>query len=500
MIGRRTSPNYSLAPDALKQIEAKMRQMQATGQVITAEMMEAMYAAALKTGTEQNKLQSQETMTGIREAAETKRREDAAKEAKNADMAKGIGGTIGNIGLRYGYKYLDGKLNPAQTPGGLLAGDPLKTIGGQPIHQQGLQTVGGQDITLGGAQPTLMPEGNPLSGYGSAADMQALELAPAQLPGPFTTPPATPGPMVGPSVQTGGAIMPSTGMELGPAAEMMGGAEGAGLAPIANTMEGIAPNVGLAELGGTMYPGSQIGTSLVAEGAGTGITSTAPIAADAVVGTAAPAIETGMSVAAPAASGLSAMAGPAGFGALGSGVLGATGVRDDVGQAILFNQGGENEQDIAGGVVGGAAAGAAAGTWVFPGVGTVVGGIIGGVVGGVSAALDDCIIVTCCHGRHSEQVDIAREYRNRFMSPAQIRGYYALAEKVVPVLTRHRRVRTMVRWHLVDRLINYGRWATGRTTIQPSITDTLVTKAFLGLCSAISIYIRQYVRVTGEVY
>ena len=60
MIGRRTSPNYSLAPDALKQIEAKMRQMQATGQVITAEMMEAMYAAALKTGTEQNKLQSPE--------------------------------------------------------------------------------------------------------------------------------------------------------------------------------------------------------------------------------------------------------------------------------------------------------------------------------------------------------------------------------------------------------------------------------------------------------
>jgi hypothetical protein len=476
MIGRRASPNYSLAPDALKQIEAKMRQMQATGQVITAEMMEAMYTAALKTGTEQNKLQSQETMTGIREAAETRRREDAAKEAKNAEMAKGIGGTVGNIGLRYGYKYLDGKLNPVKAPGGSVAGDPMKTIGGQPIHQQGLQTVGGQDITLGGAQPTLMPEGNPLSGYGSAADMQAFELAPAQLPGPLTTPPATPVPMVGPSVQTGGAIMPST--ELGAAIPATEGI--AAVQPVTSSMGGTA----------SLLPTTELVAPVAAETVGT----VAPAAVETGVGVATPAATTGFS------SGLGALSGPAGFGALGSGILGATGVRDDVGQAILFNQGGENEQDIAGGVVGGAAAGAAAGTWVFPGVGTVVGGIIGGVVGGVSAVLDDCIIVTCCHGRHSEQVDIAREYRNRFMSPSQIRGYYALAEKVVPVLTSHRRVRTMVRWHLVDRLINYGRWATGRTTIQPSITDTLVTKAFLGLCSAISIYVRQYIRVTGEVY
>ena len=268
--------NYSLAPDALKQIEAKMRQMQATGQVVTPEMMEAMYSAALKTGTDLNKLQADITVTGMREAAadrreatEIKRREDAAKEAKNAKMAEGIGGTIGNLGLRYGAKWLDNKLFPVGTPGGSATGETLKTVGGQPLQQPGLQTVGGQNIQIG-RQPSLIPEGNPLTGYGSTADMQALELAPSTLPGPVTTPPATTAPFVGPTVETGGAILPSTEL-----AGMQGvQAAAAPLSPVAELgVNAVAP-MGITEVGGTMIPMTEaivpvaeLGTSAVAPAA-----------------------------------------------------------------------------------------------------------------------------------------------------------------------------------------------------------------------------------------
>lgn len=446
--------NYSLQPDALKQIEAKMRQMQATGTVVTPDMMEAMYSAALKTGTELNKLQAQETITGMREAAETARREKEYERAKDDKMMEGIGGTIGKMGLRYGTKYLDEKLFPKTTPGGSVTGGGGTTIGGQPIElSSGLKTIGGQNMTIGG-QPSLMPAGNPLAGYGNAIDMQALELAPAPsaLPGPVTTPPVTPGPLVGPTVETGGAILPSTELAV---------TQGA---------QGLAATAPIAELGaGTAVEGANLT-------AGAGLT------------------ETGVST-------LGSLAGPAGFGAMGSGILGATGVRDDVGKAILFGQGGETEQDIAGGVVGGAASGAAAGTMIFPAVGTVIGGIIGGVVGGASAALEgSCIIVTCCHGRHSEQVQIARDYRDAFMTPRQIRGYYVLAEKVVPIMAQHKTAKNVISSQLVTRLINYGRWSTGKAMAFPSITDALVSTAFLGLCSALGACVRKYIRANGEVY
>ena len=70
------------------------------------------------------------------------------------------------------------------------------------------------------------------------------------------------------------------------------------------------------------------------------------------------------------------------------------------------------------------------------------------------------------------------------MSARQIRGYYVLADKLVPLMTRKPRLKNMVRRLLVNRLIPYGRWATGRTTTLPPITNYVVTMVFLGLCSA----------------
>jgi hypothetical protein len=475
-----------LAPDALKQIEAKMHQMQATGTVITPEMMEAMYSAALKTGTDLNRLQSQETIIGMKEAAETARREAEAKQLKKDKMYEGIGGTLANTALHFGTKYLDKTLFPQKTPaGGSATGGGATTPGGQPIElSSNLKTVGGKDLTIGG-RPTLMPGENLLTGYGSAADMQALELAPSTLPGPVTASAVTPGPLVGPTVETGGAILPSSELAAAQGAQTLA----TPLSPIAELGANAVAPMGVTEVGGTMIPAVETVMPVVELGTGA-VAPTAEIGASALPG-AAPA--TGMTP-------MSAM-GPAGFGALGSGILGATGIRDDVGKVLLFGEGGKNEQDIAGGVAGGAATGAAAGTWVFPGVGTAVGGLLGGIVGGISAAIDDaCIIVTCCHGRHSRQVQIAREYRDKFMTPRQIRGYYMIAGKVVPFMKKHRGVKRIITHQLVARLIRYGQAMVGTTRETPSLTDALVTASFLGICSTVGACARQYVRVNGEVY
>ena len=98
-------------------------------------------------------------------------------------------------------------------------------------------------------------------------------------------------------------------------------------------------------------------------------------------------------------------------------------------------------------------------------------------------------------------MQIAREYRDRFMSARQIRGYYVLADKIVPLMTRKPKLKNTVRRFLVNRLIPYGGWATGRTTTVPPMTSYVVTTVFLGLCSTLGIYVPQYIRrATGEVY
>ena len=82
------------------------------------------------------------------------------------------------------------------------------------------------------------------------------------------------------------------------------------------------------------------------------------------------------------------------------------------------------------GTAAGTYAGAQIGTAIAPGVGTVIGSIIGSVV--TDLVGDSCIIVTAIHGRDSEQVDIARRFRDTFLDSPTLRGYYFLAEQMSP--------------------------------------------------------------------
>jgi len=198
-----------------------------------------------------------------------------------------------------------------------------------------------------------------------------------------------------------------------------------------------------------------------------------------------------------AGAGMSAYLGPAAAGYAAPKLLDAVykeGTRK-LGQNLLFGGGGEREQKMVGGAAAGAATGAAIGS-IVPGVGTVIGGVIGGVVGAIGGS---CIIVTACTSPDSEEVDITREYRDKFLSPEQLRGYYMIAEKIVPAICKWRIVKRIAKRLLVDNLIAYGRHVLRNGPV-PSWTAKLVTRGFLWLCKKIGQRRESFTRCNGEVF
>jgi len=150
---------------------------------------------------------------------------------------------------------------------------------------------------------------------------------------------------------------------------------------------------------------------------------------------------------------------------------------------------------VAGGFAAGAAAGASAMSWSGPGA--IVGAAIGGIIGLVSRR---CIIITACTSWNSREVNIARMYRDTYLDADQLRGYYCLAEKIVPLLERHTALRRRCKTALVDRLIDYGSYRLGLSSSRPKVSSWLVSKAFLALIKGIGLVIPRFVRQNGEVY
>ncbi len=109
----------------------------------------------------------------------------------------------------------------------------------------------------------------------------------------------------------------------------------------------------------------------------------------------------------------------------------------------------------------------------------------------------DCIIVTACTDRHSPEVEIAREYRDKFMSPDQLRGYYMIAEAIMPWVIRHR---AFVKTQFVDRLVEYGRYHLGYSEKTPSRAAYAVSRGFLFLCRLVGNRRESFRRCNGEVF
>ncbi len=100
------------------------------------------------------------------------------------------------------------------------------------------------------------------------------------------------------------------------------------------------------------------------------------------------------------------------------------------------------------------------------GVGSSLGGQAG-AIGGMSApggsagggvGVGGCIIISACTDPYSYEVNVTRVFRDTYLSDAMLKGYYALARRVVPSIRRFTLVRKAVKRLLVDRLIDYGEW------------------------------------------
>jgi hypothetical protein len=191
--------------------------------------------------------------------------------------------------------------------------------------------------------------------------------------------------------------------------------------------------------------------------------------------------------------GLAASAGRMAVGAL-PGLTGtATGalVEDSNFGEFMHKRGvmGEKEADVTGGALGGAL------------TGFLLGGPAGAVAGGLGGmAKAACVIVTACHGADSEEVAITREYRDMFMSKPQLRAYYAMSEKLVPILEQNEDVREYVKETLVAPLIKFGSWRLGKTNEHPTPREIAVAKNFLIYLSDVGSTMHEpFVRSNGEV-
>ncbi len=150
---------------------------------------------------------------------------------------------------------------------------------------------------------------------------------------------------------------------------------------------------------------------------------------------------------------IGAGAGAAGAGAVGGGL---------VGQQFGKLAGGGTKGGLAGAAGGsmtGAGLGALVGTAIFPGLGTAAGAVIGGLAGALTGGLGGAGI--CClheagYGKESREVQIARQFRDTFLTKAQLRAYYQGYESVAQRMHIDPLYRNHIRTALTDKLVRYG--------------------------------------------
>lgn len=136
---------------------------------------------------------------------------------------------------------------------------------------------------------------------------------------------------------------------------------------------------------------------------------------------------------------------------------------------------------------GSAASGATAGALVgYEVASTAIGGVYGAIIGGVIGyGASQCIIITACTSSDSPEVNIARKFRDKYMSNYHLGGYYALAEGFTPLIKKFHFIKLIVKRFLVDRLVDYGEWILGYKPKMRFRTSRMVTDRFLSLCASI---------------
>ena len=132
-------------------------------------------------------------------------------------------------------------------------------------------------------------------------------------------------------------------------------------------------------------------------------------------------------------------------------------------------------------------AGIGGGIGAYMAAGTALGGPLGAVGGAIIAfaASRGCIIISACTNPDSYEVDLARNFRDRFMGPETLTGYYALAAILAPMIDKYKAVRWFVYRMLVKRLVDYGEWVFGHKSKTARPLSKIISKTFLELCGKI---------------
>jgi len=128
-------------------------------------------------------------------------------------------------------------------------------------------------------------------------------------------------------------------------------------------------------------------------------------------------------------------------------------------------------------------------------LGTVLGAATGGgylsaplaLVGGLIGS--KCIIISACTSRDSYEVNIAREFRDKYMSQYHLGGYYALAYRFVPIMEKSHFIKLITKRFLVDRLVDYGEWLMEAKPKRQLRTSRIITEGFLSVCAYIGMRI-----------
>ena len=126
---------------------------------------------------------------------------------------------------------------------------------------------------------------------------------------------------------------------------------------------------------------------------------------------------------------------------------------DPIDDGLLGNKNGSVADEAAKGAIVGAAAAAVIGA-------SVVGGGIAGAVVGILAAVCCFIMLEARYGNGTMD-KVVRRYRDEKMTERNRRGYYKVAEVLVPMMRKSKVTKWVVTKTFADPLVCYGKWYYG---------------------------------------
>ena len=158
--------------------------------------------------------------------------------------------------------------------------------------------------------------------------------------------------------------------------------------------------------------------------------------------------------------------------------------QDEAQQRLAEKQMKAEERSSIGAGVGALAGGTLAAAAAFDptGIALIAGG---GMILGKMLGKARCIIISVCTSPDSYEVNIAREYRDKYLDNQTLAGYYRLCVYIVPYILKYPLLKKIVKKVLIDRLIDYGEWILGKKPYKEYRTSSLVKVSFLALCRRI---------------